>query len=310
MGAPLRNHWCTNEVGLFDHLPFEQLSVLSTTALPPIDGAVCETGDAGTPVPLSATRCGLLAALLEISSVAVLAPLERGRKATPIAHCAPGGTKIDDGEQWSLMRTKSSRLEPVMVARGPIVCGPLLVSVTVCVPLCVPDRWLPKLSEVGLTEAVGGVARNTDALLVLVGLDQVDVPVFVEVAGLDVGQVVTSGRRRAVERVARAAAVAEQDVEGALGQLAPVDEVEVAVVVEVADRDGDALVAGQRGGELVLREGAAGGAGEQDVDPLIGRRVEDRHGDILAPVVVEIARGWLPGLASERDRRLGDERAA
>src|SRR5436190_1548116 len=158
MGAPLRNHWCTNEVGLFDHLPFEQLSVLSTTALPPIDGAVCETGDAGTPVPLSATRCGLLAALLEISSVAVLAPLERGRKATPIAHVAPGGTKIDDGEQWSLMRTKSSRLEPVMVARGPIVCGPLLVSVTVCVPLCVPDRWLPKLSDVGLIEAVGGVA--------------------------------------------------------------------------------------------------------------------------------------------------------
>src|SRR3954469_18099677 len=116
MGAPLRNHWCTNEVGLFDDLPFEQLSVLPTTALPPIDGAVCDTGDAGTPVPLSATRCGLLAALLEISSVAFLEPLDRGRNATPIVHVPPGGTRIDDGEQRSLMRTKSSRLGPVIVA--------------------------------------------------------------------------------------------------------------------------------------------------------------------------------------------------
>src|SRR4051812_18573127 len=104
MAAPLRSHRRSNELGLFDHVPSEQRSVLPTTGLPLIDGAVCDTGDAGTPVPLSATRCGLLAALLEISSVAFLEPLDRGRNATPIVHVPPGGTRIDDGEQRSLMR--------------------------------------------------------------------------------------------------------------------------------------------------------------------------------------------------------------
>src|SRR4029079_1390217 len=161
MGRPLRSHWRAKPVGLLVHVPFEQVSGLPTTAVPEIAGAPCVAGMLGTMVVLRLTRCGLLAALLLISSVALLLPSEPERTLTPIEQVPPGPRNTVDGEQRSLTRWKSPAWEPVMRASGPIVAEPLLVRITVWLELVVFTVTLLKFSDVGLTDAPGGCWSRT-----------------------------------------------------------------------------------------------------------------------------------------------------
>src|SRR5947207_5198574 len=97
----------------------------------------------GVPVPLSATLCGLSAALSTKARLALRAPTAVGAKATSTVQVLPAATVAP--LQVSLPVVKSPGLAPVsatlVMAR---FAASVLVTVTVWAALVVPTSWLPK----------------------------------------------------------------------------------------------------------------------------------------------------------------------
>ncbi len=92
------------------------------------------------PVPLRATLCGLPEALSEILIVPVRLPPAVGLKVTEIEQLAPALTVVPQVLVWE---KSPLAVMPEMVSEA----LPVLVSVTVCAALLVPDIWAEKVSE-------------------------------------------------------------------------------------------------------------------------------------------------------------------
>jgi hypothetical protein len=91
------------------------------------------------PVPLSATVCGLLAALSVMVTAPVRVPVAAGVKVTPKVQKAAGATEAG---QLLLVTRKSPPATMLVMVK---VAVPVLVKVTVCALLVVPTCWLPKV---------------------------------------------------------------------------------------------------------------------------------------------------------------------
>src|ERR1700722_1970435 len=144
------------------------LTVTACAAL--LAATVCEpkfkvAGDseipAVPPFPLSATLCGLPAALSEMLSVALTGPAACGAKSTEIVQLAPA-IKLPLGKgQGFVPFTKNPKLVELLPVTAMLVrfskALPTIVSVTVCVPLVTPTGCVPNDSEAGATVRIGAI---------------------------------------------------------------------------------------------------------------------------------------------------------
>ena len=94
------------------------------------------------PVPVSPAACGLPLALSEMVSAPVLVPVAVGVKVTEMVQLAPALTEPPQVLVW-VKSPLAAMLEMVREV------WPVLVRVTVCALLLVPEFWGGKVSEVG-----------------------------------------------------------------------------------------------------------------------------------------------------------------
>ena len=102
------------------------------------------------PVPLRATLCGLPAALSEMLMVPVLVPAAVGLKVTEIVQLAPALTVVPQVLVWE---KSPLAVMPEMVSEA----LPVLVRMTVCAVLVLPDIWAVKVREAGDKPTTGSV---------------------------------------------------------------------------------------------------------------------------------------------------------
>jgi hypothetical protein len=111
---------------------------------------------ATSPVPESATVCGLPDALVVTVSVPVRAPLAIGVKVTSIVHVAPTASEAPHGD----VNAKSPLTVIEVIVSAP---GPLFVRVTVCAGLVVVTVRAANESEDGVVEITGTGADGVTA---------------------------------------------------------------------------------------------------------------------------------------------------
>ncbi len=126
-----------------------------------------------TPLPLSATACGLPSALSLIRMLPAAGPTAVGTKYTPILQLAPGLSVA--GQLLTCVKLPVTVMEEI--ASGP---GALAVSVTFFPALTVPTGWLEKLRLEG--ESVGALTAPVPERLTPGGgtsesLDNASIPV-------------------------------------------------------------------------------------------------------------------------------------
>src|SRR5579872_4179458 len=104
------------------------------------------------PLPISATVCGVFAALSAIVNVPVLVPLVAGSKKTPIAQLEPPATVLPQ----AFSKPKSLLLVVTLVMLSGV--PPLFVIVTLCGKPDVPTNCAGKVIVDGVIETCGAVA--------------------------------------------------------------------------------------------------------------------------------------------------------
>jgi hypothetical protein len=111
------------------------------------------------PVPLSATLCGLPAALSEMLSVALTDPAACGTKSTEMVQLAPAiNVPLGNGHGVAPFTKNPKLVEALPVIAMPVKFSsalPAFVSVTVCVPLVLPTGCVPNDSDAGKTVKIG-----------------------------------------------------------------------------------------------------------------------------------------------------------
>src|SRR5258708_11937830 len=127
------------------------------------------TTTGGTPVPLSATFCGLPVALLVTVTEALKVAAALGAKATKIVQLEPA-VRLDEQFVDSGKLDALAPVTPMLVKV--IVVEPVLVTVIDLFPLLVPKACLPKLIDVGERVSVG------DPVLPQLGTLNVEIRVF------------------------------------------------------------------------------------------------------------------------------------
>jgi hypothetical protein len=116
------------------------------------------SGVASTPVPDSATECGLPVALVVTVIAAVRVPDPTGANWTRIVQDAPAATVPLAGQVPDPRRNSLEWVPDLPMPE--IVSEPLPVfeSVTICAALTVPTVWLPKATELVLSDTAGTTA--------------------------------------------------------------------------------------------------------------------------------------------------------
>jgi hypothetical protein len=135
--------------------------------------ATVAAGVVEAPVPVSAITCGEFAALLVKVSVPVRVPDAVGVNERLTVQLAPGAT-VALVLQVPLARPKSPVIENALGKLRDAV--PALVTVTYCTELVKPTLTVPKFKDVGLMEALTGVAAAAAAAMLMLALAVFVVP--------------------------------------------------------------------------------------------------------------------------------------
>ena len=133
--------------------------VVPTSWLPKLsDVGLSVTAGAGvTPVPLSATLCGLPLALSLTVTLALRPPFAEGVKVTLMMQLTPAASVFGLSGQvfvWAKSPAFAPLSETLVMVSAAV---PLLVSVATCAALVVPTFWLPKLRLVGASVTPGAM---------------------------------------------------------------------------------------------------------------------------------------------------------
>lgn len=122
------------------------------------EGEKVMPGPGVAPVPVSATGCGLPAALSATDNVAVIAVVVDavllGVNVTFTVHCAPPPASEPLQVFEETANSGSDVVNPVIV----MAALPTLVRVTAMGELATPSAWLPKLSVCGFRASAGASA--------------------------------------------------------------------------------------------------------------------------------------------------------